>query len=83
MPTVFYKEKYVFHNENLRQLYLRLGLKLKKIHRVSEFNQSQWLKLCIEFNTHKMETKMEKRCTNWWIKMHIKTKLYVAPYIWQ
>ena len=37
VPNVFDKEKYVLHYENL-QLYLRLGLKLKKIHRVLEFN---------------------------------------------
>ena len=51
--TFFDKEKYVFHYENL-QLYLRLGLKSKKkIHRVLEFNQSQWLKLYFEFNSQK------------------------------
>ena len=44
MPNFFDKEKYVFHYENL-QIYLRLGLKLKKINRVLELNQSQWLKL--------------------------------------
>ena len=40
VPNVFDKEKYVLHYENL-QLYLRLGLKLKKIHRTLEFNRSQ------------------------------------------
>ena len=50
--TLFDKENYVLHFENLKQ-YLRLGLKLKKIQRVLEFNQSQWLKPYIEFNTQK------------------------------
>ena len=42
----------MIHYENLK-LYLRLGLKLKKVHRVLEFNQSQWLKHYVEFNTQK------------------------------
>ena len=33
VPSFFDKEKFVLHYENL-QLYLRLGLKLKKIHHV-------------------------------------------------
>ena len=41
VPNLFEKEKYVIHYENL-QLYLRLALKLKKIHCILEFNQSQW-----------------------------------------
>ena len=45
------EKKYVINNENL-QLYLRLGLQLKKYH-VLEFNQSQWLKLYIKFKTQK------------------------------
>ena len=66
VPNFFDKEKYVLHYHNL-QLYLRIGIKTKKIHRVLEF---QWLKPYIEFNrkkrieAEKMETKMEKRCTN-------------------
>ena len=51
VSNFFDKEKYVIHYENM-QLYLRLGLKLKK-DRVLEFNQSQWLKQCVELRTQK------------------------------
>ena len=71
MPNFFDKERFVIYYENLK-LYLRQGLKLKKIHRafVVQFNQSLWLKRYTEFSTQKkteaekIMTKMEKHCTN-------------------
>ena len=52
IPTLKDKKEYVLHCGNL-QLYMDLGLKIKKVHRVLEFNQSHWLKQYIDFNTEK------------------------------
>ena len=44
------KKKYVVHIKSLKQA-LNHGLKLKKIHRIIEFNQEAWLKPYIDMNT--------------------------------
>ena len=48
--NLYDKKKYVVHTESLKQA-LNHGLKLKKIHRVIEFNQKAWLKPYINMNT--------------------------------
>ena len=54
IPTLRDKKEYVLHYHNL-QLYLDLGLKIKKVHRVLKFDQSPWLKQYIGFNTEKQK----------------------------
>ena len=50
MCTLEDKEKYVLRYRNLKQ-YLELGMKLKKIHRILQFDQSAWMKGYIKLNT--------------------------------
>ena len=48
------KKNYVLHYRNL-QLYLKLGMKLTKVHRVLAFDQEPWMKPYIRFNTEERQ----------------------------
>ena len=58
IPNLYDKKNYICHIKNL-QLYIDLGLKIKKIHRILEFDQKPWMKGYIEFNTE-----LRKKATN-------------------
>lgn len=58
IPNLNNKCKYVVHYRNLK-LYLKLGLRLKKIHKILCFKQEPWLREFINFNTD-----MRKKASN-------------------
>ena len=55
IPNLGNKTNYVVHYRNL-QLYLSLGMKLTKIHKVLRFKQSDWMEKYIDFITEKRTT---------------------------
>ena len=50
VPHLGKREKYTLHYRNLK-MYLEMGMKLTKVHRIIGFSQSPWLKTYIELNT--------------------------------
>ncbi len=50
VPNLMNEEKYVLHYKNL-QLYLSLGMKVTKIHRLLEFDEKPWMEPYIRLNT--------------------------------
>ena len=52
VPNLGNKTNYVLHYRNL-QLYLSLGMKLTKIHRVLKLKQFDWMEEYIDFHTEK------------------------------
>ena len=60
--TLYDKKKYIVHHSILKE-YVKLGLKVTKVHRTISFKESAWLKPYINFNTEqrtKAKTDFEK-----------------------
>ena len=51
IPNLRDKCKYITHYRNL-QLYVNLGMRVSKVHRILEFKQEPWMRPYIQLNTH-------------------------------
>ena len=58
--TLMNKKNYICHYRNLK-FYLEKGMKLKKVHRVLQFNQSPWIRDYIQLNT-RLRQEAKNKC---------------------
>ena len=59
LPNLHNKKKYVINYQHL-QLYVSLGMEIKKIHRVIQFEQSCWMKPSMDLNIEKRKQAMRR-----------------------
>ena len=60
IPDLGDKTNYVVYYKNL-QLYLSLGMRPTKIHKILKFKQFDWMKIYIDFNTKKQKKNKKKK----------------------
>lgn len=63
--TFFDREKIVLHALNLK-LYLQLGMKIKEVHRVIQFDQKPFMKSWVDFCTDKRSKSTNDFSKNFW-----------------
>ena len=66
IPNLGDKTNYVLHYRNL-QLYLSLGMKLTKIHRMLKFKQSAWVSILTLKIEKMLLINLKKTFLNWWL----------------
>jgi len=65
IPHLGPRKNYGIHYRNLK-LYLKLGLILKKVHRILEFDQSPWMRPYIDFNTAQRQKSTSQFVSDFW-----------------